>query len=70
MVFAIAVQAFTFGMAHLYGFPRGIIGVLLAGTWGILLGMLRIRLRGLLAPFLAHVMADLTIAFLMIFWFR
>ncbi|MBN1334724.1 MAG: CPBP family intramembrane metalloprotease [Deltaproteobacteria bacterium] len=59
---AVAVQAASFGLAHAHGVPRGIAGVLLAGAWGVLLGLLRQRAGGLLAPILAHVVADATIA--------
>ncbi len=58
----LAVQAASFGLAHAHGVPRGVAGVLLAGGWGLLLGLLRRRAGGLLAPILAHVVADATIA--------
>lgn len=58
----IAVQACSFGLAHAWGFPRGPVGVLLAGTWAVMLGILRHRSGGLLAPLLAHMVADGTIA--------
>jgi membrane protease YdiL (CAAX protease family) len=67
---AVTIQALTFGTAHIYGFPRGVSGAILAGTWALLLGTLRIKSRGLLAPFLAHFVADMIIALLFIFWFR
>lgn len=67
---AVALQAASFGAAHAHGFPRGAIGVLLAGGWGFLLGLLRMRAGGLLAPTLAHVVADATIAALVLGWLR
>jgi membrane protease YdiL (CAAX protease family) len=66
LAWAIALQALSFGLAHAYGFPRGPVGVALAGTWAVILGVLRHRANGLLAPFLAHVVADATIAAIMI----
>jgi membrane protease YdiL (CAAX protease family) len=63
---AIALQAASFGLAHAAGFPRGLSGVVLAGVWAVMLGMLRERSGGLLAAFLAHVVADATIACLVI----
>ena len=63
---AIAIQAASFGVAHAHGVPRGFIGVTLAGIWGGMLGVLRARTGGLLAPVLAHVVADATIAYLII----
>jgi membrane protease YdiL (CAAX protease family) len=59
---AILLQAASFGVQHAWGFPRGIEGVALAGGWAVLLGFLRQRSEGLLAPFVAHVVADATIA--------
>ena len=49
-------------MQHLWGVPRGAVGVLLAGVWAVMLGLLRRRAGGILAPFMAHVVADATIA--------
>lgn len=43
---------------------------MLAGGWGFLLGLLRRRAGGLLAPTLAHVFADATIAALVLLWLR
>ena len=67
---AIGLQAASFGLAHAHGFPRGALGVIGAGVWAVLLGMLRARSRGLLSPFAAHFVADLTIALLVIFRLR
>jgi len=59
---AILVQAISFGVAHAHGFPRGLSGMLLAGIWALMLGALRTRCSGLLAPIVAHFVADATIA--------
>lgn len=58
---AIVIQGVAFGVAHWFGFPSGWWGVLLAGSWGVALGFVRWRCEGLLAPWIAHVFADLTI---------
>ena len=58
---AIAAQAAAFGALHVVGIPSGIVGAVMAGSWGLLLGVLRWRTRGLLAPYVAHVAADATI---------
>jgi membrane protease YdiL (CAAX protease family) len=54
-------QAAAFGLAHWHGFPRGVVGVAMALVYGLMLGELRRRSRGLLAPVVAHVFADATI---------
>ncbi len=59
---AILLQAVSFGVEHAHGIPRGPVGVLLAGTWAVMLGVLRRHTGGLLAPVVAHVVADATIA--------
>jgi membrane protease YdiL (CAAX protease family) len=59
---AIVLQAVSFGVAHAHGFPRGVVGVALVTVWALMLGALRARAAGLLAPLLAHVVADATIA--------
>lgn len=63
---AVALQALSFGLQHWHGFPRGPIGALLAGSWAVMLGLLRRRSRGLLAPVVAHVVADAVIATLLL----
>ena len=63
---AILIQAVSFGLQHAHGFPRGVVGVTLAAGWAVMLGLLRQHSRGLLAPFLAHVVADATIAILVL----
>lgn len=63
---AIALQAASFGLHHLHGVPRGAVGVLLAGSWAAMLGLLRRHSGGLLAPVLAHVVADATIAIIVL----
>ena len=38
----------------------------MAGSWGLLLGVMRWRTQGLLAPYAAHVAADATIFFMLL----
>ena len=61
-VLVVGLQALSFGVAHAHGVPRGPMGVLMAGSWAVLLGLLRRHAGGLLAPFVAHVVADAAIA--------
>jgi len=63
---AVGVQALAFGMLHLNGYPYGPVGVGLASVYGVLLGALRLRSGGLLAPWIAHVVTDLFIFVLIV----
>ena len=57
----IPITAALFGIAHLNGFPSGIVGVALVFVWGIALGIIRNRTDGILAPVVVHIAADLAI---------
>ena len=59
---AVVIQGVSFGAQHAQGFPRGMVGVSLAAVWGLMLGWLRRRSGGILAPICAHVVADATVA--------
>jgi membrane protease YdiL (CAAX protease family) len=59
------LQAAIFGIAHLQGFPRGAIGVVMAFVYGLLLGWIRRRSGGLLAPIIVHFVADMTLYFIL-----
>lgn len=61
-VASLVVQAAAFGLLHINGVPRGWIGVVLATIYGLMMGLIRRRARGMLAPWLAHVFTDVTIA--------
>jgi membrane protease YdiL (CAAX protease family) len=67
---SIALQGLSFGLQHAHGIPRGVVGVVLAGSWAVMLGMLRRHTRGLLAPFIAHVVADSVVASIVLFYAR
>lgn len=58
---AIIIQAGSFGLFHIHGFPNGGWGIALSGFYGLMLGSLRHYTRGLLAAWLAHIFADITI---------
>lgn len=61
------VQAAVFGAAHYHaGFPRGAWGFAMVFVYGIMLGAIRRRCNGLLAPWVAHVAADLVIFVIMV----
>lgn len=70
--FAIAnfLQAIAFGFFHyLAGFPNGIIGVSMTFVYGVVLGFIRDRSNGMVAPITTHIFADLVI-FLVLIMFR
>ncbi len=61
VVVVLGVQALSFGLMHIRGFPSGWVGVGLAAIYGLMMGLIRTRSDGLLAPWLTHVFADATI---------
>jgi uncharacterized protein len=58
---ALALSTLSFGLAHYRGFPSGILGMILAAIYGLMMGIVRLRTKGLLGPWLAHVLADVVI---------
>lgn len=59
----VPLQAAAFAALHFAaGFPNGVLGYLMVFVWGTVLGYLRWRTRGMLAPWMVHVGADLVIA--------
>jgi membrane protease YdiL (CAAX protease family) len=54
-------QAILFGLIHFHGFPRGWIGVAMAGGYGYVIGIIRSKSHGLFAPIVTHIFADATI---------
>ena len=61
-VFSLLVQSISFGLAHFRGgFPSGWAGAFLAGLFGLAMGLLRRRTKGLLTSWCVHTIADLTV---------
>ena len=66
-VLALVLQAVQFGLAHYRGgFPNGWSGVGLTFLFGLAMGWLRMRTKGLLVPWVAHAAADFTIIWLVV----
>jgi hypothetical protein len=63
---ALLLQASCFGLWHFNGVPGGITGSLMVFAWGAVLGMIRHKTAGMLAPITVHFCADLTIFFILI----
>jgi membrane protease YdiL (CAAX protease family) len=58
----LALQASAFAAAHFQaGFPNGLMGYAMTFVYALMLGFLRQRTRGMLAPWAAHVAADAVI---------
>lgn len=57
----VIIQAVAFGVLHIGGFPRGAVGVCLATVYGLMMGTVRRHSDGMLAPWIAHVGADIAI---------
>jgi membrane protease YdiL (CAAX protease family) len=58
---ALVVTAVLFGLGHLHGYPPGPAGAVLAGLYGLVLGLLRWWAGGLGLAIACHVCADATI---------
>lgn len=59
---AVVLQAASFALLHyVTGFPHGGWGLAMTFVYGLMLGTIRRRAQGMLAPWLAHVGADITI---------
>jgi hypothetical protein len=58
---ALGATAALFGLGHLHGYPPGPLGVVLAGLFGLALGLLRWWTGGLGLAIAVHVCADATI---------
>ncbi|EMJ99717.1 CPBP family intramembrane glutamic endopeptidase [Leptospira sp. WS58.C1] len=70
LFWALVFQALSFGILHLHGFPRGWVGVGLAGIYGLMTGLIRILSKGIYYPVLVHFFADITIAAIVLFLTR
>jgi membrane protease YdiL (CAAX protease family) len=62
-IISLVMQAGIFGWLHYseVGFPKGLAGVAMASVYGLWLGYLRYRSRGMLAPWLAHAGTDIAV---------
>ena len=58
---AVCVTAVLFGLGHFHGYPSGPLGAVLAGLFGVALGLLRWWTGGLGLALACHICADATI---------
>jgi membrane protease YdiL (CAAX protease family) len=65
---SILLQSVPFALLHFHGgFPYGFWGLAMTFIYGLMLGAIRRRSQGMLAPWLAHVGAD-TVIFAILAW--
>lgn len=57
----IGIQGVAFGAIHLNGVPGGWLGMLMAGAWGIMLGIVRHRTDSIRLAWVVHVLANVAI---------
>lgn len=68
LLVAIPIQSIVFSLLHYKcGFPNGIMGCGLAFLFGVMTGYLRFHTKGIMASYVVHIFADLTIGYLLIF---
>jgi membrane protease YdiL (CAAX protease family) len=63
---ALGVTAVLFGVGHYHGYPPGLVGAILAGIYGVALGLLRWTTGGLGLAVACHISADATIFSLLV----
>jgi membrane protease YdiL (CAAX protease family) len=57
----VLASASFFGMAHYYGAPSGVIGVVMSGVLGWFMARAMFETRGFLAPWIIHFLQDVVI---------
>ena len=61
-IMSVVLQAWLFGSVHYrQGFPNGAWGIAMTFVYGIMLGAIRRRSQGMLAPVITHLFADAVI---------
>jgi membrane protease YdiL (CAAX protease family) len=58
---ALGATSILFGVGHVHGYPPGPLGAVMAGVFGLALGLLRLWTGGLGLAILVHICADATI---------
>jgi membrane protease YdiL (CAAX protease family) len=67
---SLILQAAAFGLLHIKGIPGDWIGVGMAMIYGLMLGIIRRRSSGILAPFATHIFADIIIFVILVLLVR
>ena len=67
-IFALILQSIWFGLLHYQaGFPSGEIGIILTFSFGMMMGYLVHRTKGILLPVMIQVVADFSLFILIVF---
>ena len=70
-VWAVVIQAISFAAAHYRnGFPNGILGSAMVFVFGIMLGIIRRKSKGILGCWFAHTFVDTSIYCLVFYFFH
>lgn len=70
-ILAMLIQALSFALAHyLSGFPNGVVGSAMVFVYGIMLGIIRRKSKGIVGCWLAHSAADFTIFCLILYFIK
>lgn len=65
---SVGIQAIPFAALHyLAGFPNGVLGFIMVLIYGVMLGTIRRLSKGMLAPLVTHIAADITIFSILVF---
>lgn len=68
---ALVIQAVSFAAAHYrYGFPNGIVGSAMVFVFGMMLGVIRRKSKGILGCWLAHSVVDASIFIMIVHFIR
>jgi membrane protease YdiL (CAAX protease family) len=54
----LVLQALVFGLVHVRGFPSGVFGMIVAAVVGLGFGYLRMKTKGMFAPWIAHAIVN------------
>lgn len=70
-VCALIIQSVSFAAAHYrYGFPNGIVGSAMVVVFGLMLGVIRRKSKGILGCWLAHAAVDASIFIMIVHFIR
>jgi membrane protease YdiL (CAAX protease family) len=70
-IWPLVIQSVSFAVAHYrHGFPNGIVGSAMVVVFGMMLGVIRRKSKGVLAGWLAHTAVDAAIFTMIVYFIR